>query len=114
MSTVDPKYSVRRYWPVPNVTQSLFTYQNVNADKNLQNNVTKFFYKKLLNWIQDQESKFNKFKYLLKDLESENLFKLIYKLLRNLIKITNINWYDLRDNYLLIKKYIYIKLKQLK
>ena len=38
--------------------------------------------------------------------------KIIYKILKQIIKKTNINWYDLRDNYILIKKYIYIKLNK--
>jgi hypothetical protein len=113
------KYPYRRYWPVPvtypplDYDTSLLTYQNVNADKTLQNKVTKFFYKKLLSWIYDKDSNFFKFKNILSEIETNYGITLVHKLLKKLIKITNINWYDLKDNYNLIKKYLFIKLNKL-
>ena len=102
-------YKTKRYWPVPPYVQSIYQYQNINNDNNLQKDVTLFFHTKLLLWI-NKESKFKQYKYLEKKLDTNNGIKFIYKLLKKFISKTNINWYDLRDNYYLIKKYILIKL----
>jgi len=110
MSSDSPKikYPYRRYWPTPPIIQSFYQYQDVNADKRLQTDVIEFFYKKVLSWI-DSKEKFLKFKNFN---NLKNGKKIIYKILKQIIKKTNINWYDLRDNYILIKKYIYIKLNK--
>ena len=108
---MDNKYKIKRYWPVPPIIESVYEYQNVNSDKNLQKNVTMFFYNKLLSWINN-DNNFNKF-IKFKSINTKISILFIYKILQKFISKTNINWYDLRDNYKLIKKYIYIKLSSL-
>jgi len=103
---------IKRYWPIPPVIESVYEYQNVNNDKYLQKDVTTFFRDNLLSWISN-DNKFNKFNKYKLIIESKTGILFIYKLLQKFINKTNINWYDLRDNYKLIKKYIYIKLSSL-
>ena len=43
-------------------------------------------------------------------LKTEEGFKVIYKLIRYFVKKYNINWYDLRDNYSIVKDFIRAKL----
>lgn len=103
------KPSVRRFWPVPPIIQSEYLYQDVNKDMNLRNDVTNFFHKKIIKWINE----YPEFKHLnskKKFLESGEGRKQIYELLRHFIKKSGINWYDLRDNYSIIKEYLSQKL----
>ena len=97
-----PKY--RRYWPVPPVTPAVYEYQNVNKDVNLRKNVTQFFHHKVLKWMKT-ESKLKS-----KSLNSIDGQMYIYHLLKLFIRKSRINWYDLRDNYSLIKEYLIKKL----
>jgi hypothetical protein len=99
------KPTVRRYWPVPPVIPAPFEFYNVNNDVNLRKDVTTFFHNKVLKWI-NTEKDFYKFKNQRKHLQSLDGQMHIYKLLRAFIKRSGINWYDLRDNYTLIKKYL--------
>lgn len=104
-------YNIKRYWPHPTIMQTNYTYQNVNNDARLQNNVTNFFHKKLLKWL-NTDNKFAKFKDNENILSSKKGKYLIHTLLHKVIIKSGINWYDLRDNYKLIKKFIYLKLKK--
>jgi hypothetical protein len=101
-------YKYKRYWPPPPITQSIYEYQDVNNDVNLQLDVTNFYYNKLLLWL-DNSSKFSKFKKF-KQINKKLGIKFIYKLLKNFINKYKINWYDLRLNHASIKIYIYNKL----
>ena len=47
------KPEVRRYWPVPPLIDSVYEYQNVNKDVNLRKDVTDFFHRKVLKWIEE-------------------------------------------------------------
>ena len=98
----------RRYWPPPPIMQTFYEYQDINADKRLQYDVADFFYKKVLISIESND-KFKKFKNFYK---LDNGKEIIHKILKLVVKKTNLNWYDLRDNYSLIIKYIYIKLNK--
>lgn len=109
-STTD-KPAVRRHWPVP-VTptttpfiETTYEYQNINKDVNLRKDVTQFFHKKVLKWI-NENPEFKKYKPKQKFLESVDGQMHIYNLLRHFIRKSGINWYDLRDNYQLIKEYL--------
>lgn len=104
-TTPDGKPTVRRYWPVPPIVPTPYEYYNINNDVNLRKDVTEFFHKKILKWIQTEQS-FRKHKNHRKYLESLDGKMHVYRLLRAFIKRSGINWYDLRDNYTLIKKYL--------
>jgi hypothetical protein len=104
--------TVRRYWPVPPVVPPVYEYQNVNKDVHLRNTVTKFFQKKVIKWINKNElpQKADNPNRSLQFIESLDGRKYIYDLLRHFVHKADINWYDLKDNYNLIKKYLIQKL----
>lgn len=102
-----PKY--RRYWPVPPIINSVYEYQNVNTDVNLRKDVTNFFHKKIIKWIQSYPD-FAEHKDKLEFIKSTDGKMHIYHLLRKFIHKTGINWYDLRDNYSVVKKYLNMKI----
>jgi|LauGreDrversion4_2_1035121.scaffolds.fasta_scaffold37919_3 hypothetical protein len=99
------KPEFRRYWPVPPIYESVYEYQNVNVDLNLRKEVTQFFHKKVLKWIRNYPE-FLHHKSKLNFLDSIDGQMHIYNLLRKFIKKSGINWYDLRDNYSIIKEYL--------
>lgn len=101
--------AIRRYWPVPPLIDHIVEYQNVNKDINLRKDVTKFFHEKILKWINEYEE-FNIHKSKLSFLKSTDGQIYIYNLLRHFVKKSGINWYDLRDNYKIIKEYLNKKL----
>ena len=91
------------------VVPSVIQYQNVNADATLRTDVTKFFNSKVIKHIT-KNSDLNHLKKELPFLKSSDGWKFIYKLLRKFVKNTQINWYDLRDNYRTVRDYIISKL----
>jgi hypothetical protein len=102
------KPEFKRYWPAPPI-DSTYQYQNINKDINLRKNVTNFFHKKVLKWIE----KYHEFAHLKSQesyLKSDKGKQQIYTLLRHFIKKSGINWYDLRDNNNIIKEYLNKKL----
>jgi hypothetical protein len=99
------KPEFRRYWPVPPIIESVFEYQNVNTDLHLRKEVTIFFHKKIIKWIKNY-TEFAHHKSKLDFLNSIDGQMHIYNLLRKFIKKSGINWYDLRDNYSIIKEYL--------
>jgi hypothetical protein len=94
---------------LPIIAPSVIQYQNVNTDTNLRTDVTKFFNKKVIKYITEN-SELNHLKKELSFLKSSDGWKFIYKLLRRFVKNSNINWYDLRDNYKTVRDYIINKL----
>ena len=94
---------------VPTILPYVIQYQNVNADSNLRTDVTKFFNKKVIKHITEN-SDLNHLKKELEFLKSSDGWKFIYKLLRRFVKNSQINWYDLRDNYRTVRDYIISKL----
>lgn len=120
MSINNPNYYIenpqfKKYYPVPitNVTypfvESIYQYQDVNKDLKLRKNVTSFFTDQTISWINNDDS-FKKHQSKLNHIKSVDGQMHIYKLLRKFVKRSGINWYDLRDNYDLIKKFIKHKL----
>jgi hypothetical protein len=99
------KPDIRRYWPVPPIIQSGYEYQDVNKDYKLRKDVTNFFQRKILKWINEYPE-FKKYKSKETYLESNQGKMHIYRLLKYFIKRSGINWYDLRDNYSIIKEYL--------
>jgi hypothetical protein len=106
--------AVRRYWPNPNQNQnfvsSVYQYQDINHDMKLRKSVTKFFNQKVLKWL-NSDADFQHLKSKKTYFESNEGLQYIYSLLRHFVKRSGINWYDLRDNYSLIKKYLCDKIK---
>ena len=103
------KPQTRRYWPVPPIERSDYLYQNVNKDLNLRKDVTNFFHRKILKWINEYPE-FKHLKTKKSFLESTDGKMHVYRLLRVFVKKANINWYDLRDNYSIVKEYLSQKL----
>ena len=94
---------------LPVVAPSVIQYQNVNVDTTLRTDVTKFFNRKVIKHIT-KHSDLNHLEKELPFLKSSDGWKFIYKLLRRFVKNTQINWYDLRDNYRTVRDYIISKL----
>ena len=101
--------TTKRFWPSPPFIQTVYQYQDVNKDPHLRANVTKFFYNKLIKWITKYDD-FKHLKTMLPILESSEGKITVYKILRKFVKNSGVNWYDLRDNYELLKKFIKHKL----
>jgi hypothetical protein len=99
----------RRYWPVPPLIDHIVEYQNINKDVNLRKDVTKFFHEKVIKWINEY-NEFKIYKSKLAFLKTTDGQIYIYNLLRHFVKKSGINWYDLRDNYSIIKEYLSKKL----
>ena len=96
----------RRYWPVPPpLLLSTYEYQDVGKDIRLRKSVTEFFQNKVIKWVKHYKE-FEHLKPKLHMLESDEGTKKIYTVLRRFIKNSNINWFDLKDNYTLIKEYL--------
>lgn len=100
---------VLKYYPVPPLIPTNYEYINVNKDVNLRKNVTEFFHKKVIKWL-DNDPRFNKYKEQKTFLKSIDGQIHVYSLLRKFVKKSGINWYDLRDNYSIIKSYLSKKL----
>jgi len=89
--------------------QSSYEYQDVNKDMNLRQNMTIFFHKKVVKWIHNNEE-FTKYKHMNDFLHTKKGYKFIYTLLRIFVKKYNLNWFDLKDNYYVVKDYLEKKL----
>ena len=99
------------YFPAPPYILTYRQYQNVNADKRLQDMVTKKFLKKLKVWLKNDTSyksvkKFNKI------IDKDEGYDIVHYILRILVKRGRTNWYDLDLQEGLVKKYILFKLKE--
>ena len=92
--------------------KSYYEYIDLNEDKNLQKNVTKFFYDELINkWIPTDKI-FNKFKSK-KLLKTKDGLQLMYKILLKLVTKGDTKRWDLREpQYILTKDYIFYQLSK--
>ncbi len=104
------KPATRRYWPVPPIMPLPFEYINVNKDVNLRKDVTTFFHGKILKWINNNDPLFKRYHHKKSFLNTIDGQMHVYHLLKKFVRKSGINWYDLRDNYELIKKYLSMKL----
>jgi hypothetical protein len=93
-----PKF--RKYYPVPPIIESVYEYQDIDRDPQLRKKMTEFYHAKLLKWLANYPN-------LIKKLNSVDGQLIVYKLLRKFVKNSTINWYDLKDNYSVIKDYLY-------
>lgn len=106
----------RRYWhnpsrnPIYNV--QTYEYLDVNKDVKLRKEITDFFHSKILKWISE-DIKLSKYKSKINSINSMEGKMIVYKLLRHFIHKSGINWYDLRDNYDIIKEYLVKKLNSI-
>jgi hypothetical protein len=98
---MEPNLVKKQFFPINSFIETSYQYQNVNIDKNLRNLVTDFFYKKNLKWknLYNYKKKFQ--------------YNDIYIILKKFINNANINWYDLKDNYYIVKKYLLKKLSSI-
>lgn len=104
-------YRVRKYFPPPPVIGTLIEYIDVNKDKDLRKSVTTFFHKKIIKWITNYPE-FSHLKKYLKKIKSEEGYDLMYQLIRSFVKAYQINWYDLKDNYVVFKDFLKFKLAE--
>jgi hypothetical protein len=100
---------IKTYFIPPMYNQRVYEYQNINKDKRLRFDMTQFYYIKIIKWIENEEF-FSKYKKLLPFLKTNKGFKYVYTLLRIFIKRTKVNWYDLKDNYEVVKDFLQHKL----
>ena len=102
---------IKKYFPPPPVIGTYIEFTDVNKDKELRRRVTKFFHQKVLKWISTYPE-FSHLKSVKSKVASEEGYKVIYKLIRYFCKNYNVNWYDLRENYLILKDFLRAKLKE--
>jgi hypothetical protein len=100
---------IKTYFIPPLYNQRTYEYQNINKDKRLRYNVTEFYYNKIIKWIKTQEF-FHKYQKLLPFLKTKKGFKYVYTLLRIFVRRTELNWYDLKENYESIKDFLRLEL----
>ena len=100
---------VKTYFIPPLYTERVYEYQNINKDKRLRFDMTQFYYNKIIKWIQNDDF-FNKYKKMLPFIKSDKGFKYVYTLLRIFTRRTKLNWYDLKDNYQVVKDFFQRKL----
>lgn len=98
------KPRITQYLHAPLVNRIGYEYQDVNKNIELRTDVTNFYYNKVLKRMNTSE--FENIKTQKTYLESSKGKKLVYNLLRKFIKKSEINWYDLRSNEDIVKKYL--------
>jgi len=107
----DPNFNSAVFQPPPFIT-TYYKYQDVNNDINLQEKVTLRFLKrtiKFLNEKSDYKHLKNKF---LNKLKSEDGYDIMHRMLKLFVKRGDTNWYDLREQYDLVDRYIKHKLSE--
>jgi hypothetical protein len=114
--TVNPDGTVklnrlRRYYPVPLMLPSTFEYQDVGKNMSLRNEITDFYRKKIIEWINTDKG-FVRHKKHLAFIKSHEGRTYVYTLLRVYVKKGKANWYDLRDNlnYSILKDFFKYKI----
>lgn len=113
-SEKEPEYNekgerIRKYYPPPPYLYTTFEYQDVGTNMKYRTEVTNFFYQKVIKWIESYKE-FSHLKKYLSFIKSNEGFKYIYELLRLFTKKSNINWFDLRDNYAIVKDFLRFKI----
>ena len=95
----------------PPFIQTVYKYQNINIDKNLQYMVTTKFLDKTIKWIENDNDFKGTKKYLSK-LKNEDGYNIMYHILKLFVKKGNTNWYDLGEQEGLVRDFIKFKLKK--
>jgi hypothetical protein len=99
----------KNYFPPPPIIESTYIYQDINNDHQLREQVIDFFNKKLFKWITIKKD----LMFLKNKINNDNSKYILYKIIRRFVKKYNINWYDLIDNYDLVKYYIFNNIKKI-
>jgi len=110
-TTTVTKDKTLTYFLPPPIVNTSFIYQDINKDQLLRKRITDFFLKKTIKWI-NKYSEFEKTKHILPKLKEYSGYKIIYNILRQFVKKNKCNWYDLRNNYELVKDFIRYKLNK--
>ena len=103
---------VKKFYPPPPFINSVLQYENVNRDPNLKEMITTFYLKKAIKWLKNYDD-FAKAKKNLSIIEGPKGYNIIYKLLKRFINNTNVNWYDMKEKYSVVKDYLKYKLSSL-
>lgn len=104
--------SAFKYYPPPPFIPSIYSYQNVNLDENLQHNISMIFKQYTINWLQYDKS-FKPVKKYLKNIKGQNGETIIRKILNLFVVRGNTNWYDLELQVELVKQFILHKLRKI-
>ena len=105
------QFRVKKYFPPPPIIGSYFEYIDLNKDEKVRERTTEFFHKKVIKWASTYKE-FNHLKPKLKKIESEEGKKVVYNLIRYFVKVYNINWWHLKDHYVIFKDFLRAKLGQ--
>lgn len=107
MSDNKPRFTT--YFIPPAYVNQTIEYQNINKDPELRDRMTTFYTNKVIKWINNYKE-FSKYKNMLSLLKTKKGYIYIYKLLHLFVKKTKTNWYDLQDNYYVIRDFMQYKL----
>ena len=99
----------RKFYPPPPLLYTAFEYQDMGKDMKFRKDVTDFFHAKVLKWITNYKE-FSHLKKYYNFLKSDKGYLYIYELLRLFCKKSKLNWFDLRDNYPILKDYFKLKI----
>jgi hypothetical protein len=100
------EYNLRNQYPTS------YSYQDVNADKQLQYSITDYFLEKTIDWMKHDKS-YKKVKKFLRYLTGPDGEEIMHKILRLFVKKGETNWYDLKIQKSLVKNYIKHRLAKL-
>lgn len=106
---VDDNGVRRKYYPPPAYIKSYLEYEDINKDPELQLRVTNFFVRKIIKWINTDKS-FKHLKQHKDEILSDDGYELVHKILKKFVKDFNIKWYELRENYKVVKDYFKFRL----
>ena len=112
MENIPPHERIRRYYPAPPIIGTYFEFIDVNKDERLRNQVSKFFHKKVIKWINNYPE-FSHLKKIKSKIDNDQGYILIYSLIKKFVDETNINWYDLKQHYSVFKDYLRFKLSEI-
>jgi hypothetical protein len=100
-----------KYYPAPPFILSYHKYPKVNVSEEIILDVTEYYLNKLNEWFKKDIS-YNRVKKLSKYLKkNKDGMKTLHKLLRLIVKKTELNWFDLKYNEIFVKDYIRDKLE---
>ena len=98
------------YYQPPPYISTIYRYQTVNNDKELQRKVTNFFLEKTKEWIKKDKTFSKNYQSNIKN--EEIGFKIIHNILKLFVRKGNTNWYDLKEQKQLVKDFIKYKLSK--
>ena len=98
------------YFQPPPFISTIHKYQTVNGDKELQSKITNYFLTKTKEWMKKDKT-FSK-KYMSSINDDTSGFKIIHSMLKLFVRKGNTNWFDLKDQSLLVKEFIKYKLSK--